>query len=133
MAAGTRHGPNHGRNMTKKFKDMILNSGCFCSALGAHTNSTPPPANRCLIGPGVFDGISTKVAGTIGFDFLYLTGAGATGSATGQPDLSVMTQTEFADLARMMAFESQVPILADADTGFGGPVNIRRTVELYER
>lgn len=44
-----------------------------------------------------------------------------------------MTQTEFADLARMMAFESKVPILADADTGFGGPVNIRRTVELYER
>ncbi|KAF8247367.1 carboxyphosphonoenolpyruvate mutase [Wilcoxina mikolae CBS 423.85] len=86
---------------------------------------------RCLIGPGVFDGISTHIASSIGFDFLYLTGAGATGSITGQPDLSVMTATEYADLARMMAYTMHLPI-ADADTGFGGPINIQRTVHLYE-
>lgn len=50
---------------------------------------------RCLIGPGVFDGISTRVASQVGFDFLYLAGSGATGSYCGEPDLSVMTQTEF--------------------------------------
>ncbi|KAF8544607.1 Pyruvate/Phosphoenolpyruvate kinase-like domain-containing protein [Trichophaea hybrida] len=87
---------------------------------------------RCLIGPGVFDGISTHIASTIGFDFLYLTGTGATGSVTGQPDLSVMTATEYAELARMMAYTTHLPIIADADTGFGGPINIQRIVHLYE-
>jgi 2-methylisocitrate lyase-like PEP mutase family enzyme len=98
----------------KKFKELVFTT------------------DRCLVGPGVFDGISTLVAGTIGFDFLYLTGAGATGSVTGHPDLSVMTATEFADLARMMAGATNIPIIADADTGFGGPINIQRTVHLYE-
>jgi len=86
----------------------------------------------CLIGPGVFDGISTQVAAKQGFDFLYLTGAGASGSFTGNPDLSVMTCTEFAQLARMMVHISPVPVIADADTGFGGPINIARTMSLYE-
>ncbi|KAK4935181.1 hypothetical protein LTR10_023712 [Elasticomyces elasticus] len=87
---------------------------------------------KCLIGPGVFDGISTRVASTVGFDFLYLAGSGATGSRVGEPDLSVMTQTEFADIAGMMVQHTDLPVIADADTGFGGPINIRRTVQLYE-
>jgi 2-methylisocitrate lyase-like PEP mutase family enzyme len=85
-----------------------------------------------LIGPGVFDGVSTHVASAVGFDFLYLAGSGATGSRVGDPDLSVMTATEFADIARMMVMHTDLPVIADADTGFGGPVNIRRTVQLYE-
>lgn len=89
---------------------------------------------KCLIGPGVFDGISTRVASQIGFDFLYLAGSGATGSYCGEPDLSVMTQTEFFQLGRMLALhtDTALPIIADADTGFGGPLNISRTVRLYE-
>ncbi|KAK5209509.1 hypothetical protein LTR20_003656 [Exophiala xenobiotica] len=87
---------------------------------------------KCLIGPGVFDGISTRVASTVGFDFLYLAGSGATGSRVGEPDLSVMTQTEFADIAGMMVQHTDLPVIADADTGFGGPLNIKRTVQLYE-
>ncbi|RYP06601.1 hypothetical protein DL764_003053 [Monosporascus ibericus] len=97
----------------------------FCEAL-ANRNG------RCLVGPGVFDGISTRVASTVGFDFLYLAGSGATGSRVGEPDLSVMTQTEFADVARLIVMHTDLPVIADADTGFGGPLNIRRTVELYE-
>lgn len=68
----------------------------------------------------------------MGFDFLYLAGSGATGSRVGEPDLSVMTQTEFADIAGMMVQHTDLPVIADADTGFGGPINIRRTVQLYE-
>jgi 2-methylisocitrate lyase-like PEP mutase family enzyme len=74
----------------------------------------------------VFDGISTRVASQIGFDFLYLAGSGATGSYCGEPDLSVMTQTEFFQLGRMVALHTELPIIADADTGFGGPLNISR-------
>ncbi|RHZ55765.1 isocitrate lyase/PEP mutase family protein [Aspergillus thermomutatus] len=87
---------------------------------------------RCLIGPGVFDGISTRVANEIGFDFLYLAGSGSTGSYCAEPDLSVMTQTEFFQLGLMVALHTELPIIADADTGFGGPLNIARTVRLYE-
>jgi len=86
----------------------------------------------CLIGPGVFDGISAQVATKQDFDFLYLTGAGASGSYCGQPDLSVVTASEFASLARMICHVSTVPVIADADTGFGGPVNIARTISMYE-
>ncbi|GAD98722.1 carboxyphosphonoenolpyruvate mutase [Paecilomyces variotii No. 5] len=88
--------------------------------------------DRCLIGPGVFDGISTRVADQIGFDFLYLAGSGATGSYCGEPDLSVMTQTEFFTLAQMITTHTDKPVIADADTGFGGPLNIARTIRLYE-
>jgi len=87
---------------------------------------------KCLVGPGVFDGISARVASTVGFDFLYLAGSGATGSRVGEPDLSVMTQTEFAGMCGMMVQHTHLPVIADADTGFGGPLNIRRTVGLYE-
>jgi len=80
----------------------------------------------------VFDGISTHVASTIGFDFLYLAGSGATGSYCGEPDVSIMTQTEFSKLGEMMATHTDIPIIADADTGFGGPLNIARTIKLYE-
>jgi 2-methylisocitrate lyase-like PEP mutase family enzyme len=85
-----------------------------------------------LIGPGVFDGISTRVATSVGFDFLYLAGSGATGSYTGEPDLSIMTQTEFAEVGEMVVQHTHLPVIADADTGFGGPLNIARTIRLYE-
>jgi 2-methylisocitrate lyase-like PEP mutase family enzyme len=87
---------------------------------------------RCLIGPGVFDGISTHIASSVGFDFLYLAGSGSTASYCGEPDLSIMTQTEFSKLGEMIALHTELPVIADADTGFGGPLNIARTVRLYE-
>ncbi|KAL2005197.1 hypothetical protein VTN00DRAFT_3047 [Thermoascus crustaceus] len=88
--------------------------------------------DKCLVGPGVFDGISTAVATTTGFDFLYLAGSGSTGSHCGEPDLSIMTQTEYATVGEMVATHTDVPVIADADTGFGGPLNIARTIRLYE-
>lgn len=97
-----------------------------------YERDTDHAAGKCLIGPGVFDGISTRVASSIGFDFLYLAGSGATASHLGEPDLSLMTQTEFANVGQMMVQHSNLPIIADADTGFGGPLNIARTIMLYE-
>lgn len=85
-----------------------------------------------MIGPGVFDGISAHVANATGFDFLYLAGSGSSGSYIGEPDLSVITQTEMTSLARTVVHCSNVPVIADADTGFGGPLNIRRTIQQFE-
>ncbi|KAH9926452.1 carboxyphosphonoenolpyruvate mutase [Fomitopsis serialis] len=82
----------------------------------------------CIICPGVFDGISAHVANSAGFDCLYLAGSGASGSVIGEPDLSVITGTELANTARMITQVSDVPVIADADTGFGGPLNVARTM-----
>lgn len=88
--------------------------------------------DKCLIGPGVFDGISAHVASSVGFDFLYLAGSGTSGSRCGEPDLSIITQTELASVGEMVAKHTSIPVIADADTGFGGPLNIGRTIRLYE-
>lgn len=85
-----------------------------------------------MIAPGVFDGISAHVANAAGFDALYLAGSGASGSVIGEPDLSVITGTELANTARMIVGISTAPVIADADTGFGGPLNVARTIALYE-
>ncbi|TBU58120.1 carboxyphosphonoenolpyruvate mutase [Dichomitus squalens] len=86
----------------------------------------------CVICPGVFDGISAHIANAAGFDALYLAGSGTSGSAIGEPDLSVITSNELADVARMMVGIADAPVIADADTGFGGPLNVARTIALLE-
>ncbi|RDX46711.1 carboxyphosphonoenolpyruvate mutase [Lentinus brumalis] len=86
----------------------------------------------CIICPGVFEGISAHIANAAGFDAVYLAGSGASGSVIGEPDLSVITATELADTARMIVGVSDAPVIADADTGFGGPLNVARTIALYE-
>lgn len=83
-------------------------------------------------GPGVYDGISARIAGQMGFPMLYMTGAGTAASRIGQPDLGLTTLSEMVDNARVIAGVSAVPVLCDADTGFGGPINVARTVHLYE-
>jgi 2-methylisocitrate lyase-like PEP mutase family enzyme len=83
-------------------------------------------------GPGVYDGISARVADAVGFPMLYMTGAGTAASRTGQADLGLTTQTEMAETARTIASVSRAPVVADADTGYGGPLNVARTVHFYE-
>ncbi|MFN2461950.1 MAG: oxaloacetate decarboxylase [Candidatus Velthaea sp.] len=89
-------------------------------------------ANDLIWGPGVYDGISARIASSVGFPMLYMTGAGTAASRIGEPDLGLTTLSEMADNARIIAGASAVPVIADADTGFGGPVNVARTVHLYE-
>lgn len=84
-------------------------------------------------GPGVYDGISARVAAAVGFPMLYMTGAGTAASRIGQPDVGLTTMSEMAENARVIAGVSDVPVVADADTGFGGPVNVARTVHHYEQ
>jgi 2-methylisocitrate lyase-like PEP mutase family enzyme len=82
--------------------------------------------------PGVYDGITAKLAEQAGFPALYMTGAG-TSMARGLPDFGLLTLTEMAANASMIARAVQVPVIADADTGYGNELNVTRTVREYER
>lgn len=81
--------------------------------------------------PGVFDGISARVADSMGFPALYMTGYGVVASALGVADAGVATYTEMVDRVRMIASAVSVPFIADGDTGYGGLLNVDRTVRGY--
>lgn len=82
--------------------------------------------------PGVFNAITAQLAERAGFDALYLSGAGVTNSLTGLPDIALLTLTEMAVQARYVARATRLPVLADADTGYGETLNVARTVEDFE-
>lgn len=90
-------------------------------------------AEPILVAPGVVDSIGARLVAAAGFDAVYMTGAGATASRLGMPDVGLLTMTEMADNAARIADASGLPLVADADTGYGGPINVIRTVRAYER
>ena len=81
--------------------------------------------------PGAPDALSARLVQAAGFPAVYMTGFGATAVRLGTPDLGLLTQTEMTTHARDMARVVNIPIIADADTGYGGPANVVRTVEEY--
>ena len=81
--------------------------------------------------PGVYDGISARVAESLGFPALYMTGYGAVASALGFPDAGLASYSEMLDRVRCIAGAITVPFIADGDTGYGGLLNIDRTVRGY--
>lgn len=83
--------------------------------------------------PGVVDCIGARIVAKEGFEAIYMTGAGTTASRLGMPDVGLLTMSEMADNAQRIAQASGLPLIADADTGYGGPLNVRRTVQIYER
>ena len=85
-----------------------------------------------ILAPGVYDGLSAKIAGHIGFDALYMTGFG-TAASLGMPDAGLATLTEMAANVARVAEAGGLPVIADADTGYGNPLNVQRTVRAYER
>ncbi|MFI0905608.1 oxaloacetate decarboxylase [Streptomyces sioyaensis] len=88
---------------------------------------------QLVVAPGVFDGISAHLAKRTGHHAAYLTGAGVAASGFGLPDIGLLTQTEMTGRARMMVRAlGDVPLIADADTGYGAPINVTRTVQEYE-
>ena len=86
-----------------------------------------------IVAPGVFDGISAQLTKRTGHVAAYMTGAGVAASGFGLPDIGLVTATEMADRVRMIADAlGDVPLIADADTGYGGPMNVVRTVRSYD-
>ena len=90
-------------------------------------------APELLIAPGVAECVGARLVAEQGFDALYMTGAGTTASRLGMPDVGLLGVTEMADNAGRIADAAGLPLIADADTGYGGPINVRRTVQCYER
>ncbi len=87
-----------------------------------------------LVAPGVYDGISANLVRRMGFRAGYLTGAGVAASGYGLPDVGLVTATEMAErAAAVTAVLGDVPLIADADTGYGTPLHVVRTVRTYER
>lgn len=85
----------------------------------------------CLTLPGVYDGISARIADSLGFGALYMTGYGVVASALGMPDAGLATYSEMLDRVRCIAGAVSVPFVADGDTGYGGLLNVDRTVRGY--
>src|SRR5215213_9428708 len=88
---------------------------------------------KLLMAPGAYDVLSAKVIQMAGFDAVYMTGYGTSASILGQPDVGLLTMNEMVEHARNIAQAVDIPVLADGDTGYGNPLNIRRTVTEYER
>ncbi|NLO98339.1 MAG: oxaloacetate decarboxylase [Peptococcaceae bacterium] len=85
-----------------------------------------------LMAPGVYDGISARITEQAGFKLGYLTGAGVAVSRIGEPDIGLTTMTDVVDLARALTIKAEIPYICDADTGYGNPLNVIRTVHELE-
>ena len=83
--------------------------------------------------PGVYDCLSARIAETAGFPLALVSGYAVSATLLGEPDIGLLTQTEILAAARRICRKSTMPILVDADTGYGNPLNVQRTVtELIE-
>ena len=85
-----------------------------------------------LVVPGAYDGVSARLVQEAGFPAVYMTGYGTAASRLGLPDLGFAGLGEMADHARNLAAILDVPLIADADTGYGNALHVRRTVQMYE-
>jgi carboxyvinyl-carboxyphosphonate phosphorylmutase len=91
--------------------------------------SAPGP----LVAPGAYDALSARLVEQAGFDVVYMTGFGTTASLIGRPDVGLLSATEMVDNARRIVAAVEVPVIADADTGYGNAVTVLRTVQSYEQ
>ena len=89
--------------------------------------------DRCIVAPGVADAFAARMVAMEGFDVCYMTGFGTSLTRLGAPDVGLLTATEMVDNAARIVDASGLPVIADADTGYGNPINMRRTIRDYER
>lgn len=89
-------------------------------------------AGEFILAPGVFDLISALIADKLGFNALYVTGYGTVASHLGLPDAGLATYRDMLERVAQIAKMTSTPIIADADTGYGGLLNVRHTVRGYE-
>lgn len=85
-----------------------------------------------LVVPGAYDGVSAKLVEQAGFPAVYMTGYGTSASRLALPDLGFAGLAEMVDHARNLAAAVRIPLIADADTGYGNALGVRRTVAMYE-
>ena len=78
--------------------------------------------------PGVYDALSAKIAARAGFEAAFVTGYGASASHLGMPDMGFLNQSDLCDIVRRVCAATEIPVIADADTGYGNELNVRQTV-----
>ncbi len=88
--------------------------------------------DRIIVAPGAFDMVSAKIIENLGFEALYVTGFGQSASHLGLPDAGFITLTEIVERIHKTSRTVKIPLIADGDTGYGGIVNVIRTVEEFE-
>ncbi|MDJ1009680.1 MAG: isocitrate lyase/phosphoenolpyruvate mutase family protein [Paracoccaceae bacterium] len=86
-----------------------------------------------LVAPGVFDGLTAAIAAEAGFEALYLSGAAVAYTRLGRPDIGLTSVTEMTDTMALIRDRVDLPVIVDADTGFGNALNAQRTMRFYER
>ncbi|MEM0947140.1 MAG: isocitrate lyase/phosphoenolpyruvate mutase family protein [Pseudomonadota bacterium] len=86
-----------------------------------------------LVTPGVYDALTAAIAAEAGFEALYLSGAAVAYTRLGRPDIGLTSVTEMADTMTLIRDRVDIPVIIDADTGFGNALNAQRTMRLYER
>ena len=89
-------------------------------------------SGQTIVAPGAFDSLSARLVEEAGFPAVYMTGFGTSAALLGRPDVGLLTMTEMAGNAGRIAECVDIPVIADADTGYGNPLNVIRTVGAYE-
>ena len=88
-------------------------------------------SGHMVVAPFVLNALHAKIAESVGFQAVYMTGAG-TAAERGFPDVGLLTMTEMVANAKYIANAVDIPVICDADTGYGNPLNVQRTVREYE-
>ena len=89
-------------------------------------------SGQTIVAPGAFDPLSARLVEEAGFPAVYMTGFGTSAALIGRPDVGLLTMTEMVGNAGRIAACVDIPVIADADTGYGNPLNVIRTVGAYE-
>ena len=89
--------------------------------------------DRILVAPGVYDGLTATIAEAAGFEALYLSGAAVAYTRLGRPDIGLTSVSEMADTMALIRDRVGLPVIIDADTGFGNALNAQRTMRVFER
>jgi 2-methylisocitrate lyase-like PEP mutase family enzyme len=103
------------------------------SMLGLRAVLNARPKDRVVAAPGVYDMVSLRMAAGMGFEALYMTGYGTVASHLGLPDAGLASYSDMVGRVEVMAAATETPLIADGDTGYGGLLNVRHTVQGYER
>lgn len=86
-----------------------------------------------IVAPGAYDALLARIIEQAGFPAVYMTGSGIANTLLGQPDLGLVSMKEMADKVAYLTDVISIPVIADADTGYGNALNVQRTVRAYER
>ncbi len=89
--------------------------------------------SEILVAPGVYDGLTAAIAADAGFEALYLSGAAVAYTRLGRPDIGLTSVTEMTETMALIRDRIELPVIVDADTGFGNALNAQRTMRFYER